>query len=140
MTQGLMEDRENTEKRELPEVGLSLLLFWLLGLRKRVRVEGKSMEPTLVHGSDVLVQPLSLEENSVIGTTEIIPGSLLLLRHPLHSDRQIIKRLDRITENGQLFLLGDNAAESSDSRVFGAVHKKLILGLVVARFRSANQR
>ena len=97
------------------------------------------MEPTLVHGSDVLVRSLSLEENSLLDPNDLIPGSLLLLRHPLHRDRQIIKRLDRITESGQLFLLGDNAAESSDSRVFGAVHKKLILGLVVARFGRANQ-
>ena len=126
--------KSDSQKRELPTVGLSLLLFWMLGLRKRVRVDGYSMEPTLAHGSDVLVRPLSCSEENPLAPSELVPGCLLLLRHPLHSDRQIIKRLDRITENDQLFVLGDNPGESSDSRVFGAVHKKHLLGQVVARF------
>ena len=42
----------------------------------------------------------------------------------------IIKRVEK-TKNGQLFLVGDNPQKSTDSRQFGWVDRKQILGLVL---------
>ena len=119
----------NLEKRELPVLGLSLLLFWLLGMRTRVRVCGQSMEPALGDGSDVLVRTLRPKD-----TPALIPGDILWLTHPLHSGQTIIKRLQHITDDGGLYVVGDAEGESSDSRVFGPVPPNRLLGLVVARF------
>ena len=112
-------------------LGLSLLLFWLLGMRTRVRVRGRSMEPTLTDGSDVLVRGLRPEDSP-----QLSPGDVLWLTHPLHSGQKIIKRLHHVTAEGALYVLGDAEDESSDSRVFGPVPFNRLLGRVVARFPS----
>jgi len=42
----------------------------------------------------------------------------------------IIKRVEKI-KDGQFFLVGDNSSKSTDSRQFGWVDRKQILGLVL---------
>ena len=52
--------------------------------------------------------------------------------HPQRSKMRLIKRLKSVEETG-LWLLGDNPAESTDSRQLGAVPTNLLIGEVVGR-------
>lgn len=59
------------------------------------------------------------------------PGDVVLAAHPFHTDVRMIKRVDHITPDGRLFLVGDNPAESTDSRTWGALRPSQIIGKVV---------
>ena len=95
------------------------LLAWALGRRMRVRVAGPSMEPSLPDGSTVLVKP---------GAGADV-GDVVLVRHPTDSTLRILKRVDHLTADGRIFLVGD-AGASTDSRDFGPVPPERILGKV----------
>ena len=110
-------------------MGLPLLLLWLLRMRSRVRVSGESMEPVLSDGDEILVQPMRS-----LSPQALKPGDIVWLQHPLRSDTTLVKRLLKVEPNGFLYVQGDQARASSDSRVFGAVPPSKLLGRVVARF------
>lgn len=82
------------------------------------------MEPTLREGSMVLVSKLSYL---------ILPpkkGDLIALLHP-YTKQPIIKRIIDISEDGYS-VMGDNKQASTDSRHFGEISRKQIIGKVVA--------
>ncbi|HLA94930.1 MAG TPA: nickel-type superoxide dismutase maturation protease [Pyrinomonadaceae bacterium] len=110
---------------EVPVAGIREWLEMLLGRRVGLRVEGNSMEPTLKSGDRVLVDPKA----------PIRPGDIVLTDHPFKSSIRLIKRLVSIEADGRIFLAGDNAAESSDSRIFGVISRKHLVGKVVSRMR-----
>ena len=58
-------------------------------------------------------------------------GDIVVARHPYQSVL-VIKRVGRV-EGHRLELLGDNPVESTDSRVYGLVSVKRILGRVTSR-------
>ena len=60
-------------------------------------------------------------------------NDIVVAQHP-YRDIRLIKRVIAVSENGCCFLKGDNALESTDSRTFGAVKPKQILGRVTSRF------
>lgn len=62
--------------------------------------------------------------------TSIMPGDVVVAKDP-RNGRLILKRVQHINKKGQLFLLGDNKEESTDSRVFGFVTRKNTIGKVV---------
>ena len=83
------------------------------------------MQPTLDPGDRVLVRRL--------GVTPTLPlGSVVVTWHPKRSKLRLIKRLKRV-EGAGLWLLGDNPAESTDSRQIGSVPINLLIGEVVGR-------
>lgn len=84
------------------------------------RVTGNSMLPNLKDGDKVLVKPC---ESYQI-------GDIVVAQHPFKQSVVLIKRVSEIHENG-LFLVGDNPAESTDSRTLGKISPKDILGKVV---------
>lgn len=51
----------------------------------------------------------------------------------LKREKYIIKRIKKI-DGGRFFVVGDNKKESTDSRKFGWIGKKDILGKVVLKF------
>ena len=104
------------------------LLLWLLRKRKRFRVTGLSMTPILQPGEEILVDLHAYQKS--------LPqvGEIVIAVHPYHSDLYIIKRVVSIAQDGSCFLLGDNLAESSDSRTFGTIALDKILGRVTSRF------
>lgn len=83
------------------------------------------MLPTFRDGDEVLV--------AVGEKRPFSPGDIVIAHHPLKA-MKLIKRVDRVLEDGRLFLLGDNPAASSDSRAFGPVPPHLIVGRVTGRF------
>jgi nickel-type superoxide dismutase maturation protease len=110
-------------ENELPLINLFEKILFFLGWREIFLVEGDSMFPTLKDGDFVLINPYA----------EPKTGNIVLAQHPFKQSVKIVKRLKEITAEGRFFLVGDNLPESTDSRSFGAIARKDILGKVESR-------
>jgi nickel-type superoxide dismutase maturation protease len=97
-----------------------------MGLRRGFLVSGDSMSPTLNDGDVVLIDYKA----------RFAAGDIVLARHPYKKSVRILKRIERIDEQDRFWLVGDNQAESSDSRTFGAVSKADLLGKVTSCLRT----
>jgi nickel-type superoxide dismutase maturation protease len=112
--------------QNLPKAGLSDFFYWLLGRRKRYRVAGLSMEPTLLEGWTVLVEPSAYKTR----LPEI--GEVVLAQLPGCAEPSI-KRVHSIAKEG-VDLRGDNGAQSTDSVTLGRIDATQILGQVICTF------
>jgi len=90
----------------------------------RVEVRGLSMLPELAPG-DRLV--------ALRGRRGLRPGHLVVARDPRQGARTLVKRVAEAGGPG-LVLLGDNPGASTDSRDFGPVPRRLVVGRVVYRY------
>ena len=81
------------------------------------------MNPTLKDGEVVLVDR---EANIEI-------GDIVVAKHPVEQDSEVVKRVARISDAGAHFLIGDNLDDSIDSRHYGPVSRDYIKGKVIAR-------
>ena len=115
-------------EQPLPQAALVDLLALFLFRRRHMRVDGFSMAPTLLPGDLVLITPMRAE------ATLPALGSIVVARPPGRSSTRIIKRLATI-QAGNLVLLGDNPQASTDSRQFGAVPRRLLIGVVTSVVR-----
>ncbi|HXA30370.1 MAG TPA: S26 family signal peptidase [Candidatus Angelobacter sp.] len=109
---------------------------------RRVEVHGDSMAPELRPGDRLLVTPLA----------GIRRGDVVALRDPRQPGRVLLKRVaatrgEAVTVAGEvlraergLVVLGDNLPASSDSRGFGAVPLRLLLGRCVWRYQPETRR
>ena len=86
------------------------------------------MQPTLQPGDRVLVKRLGSNPTLRV-------GSVLVTWHPQRTNLRLVKRLSSL-ESTRLWLLGDNPAESTDSRQLGPVATSLLIGEVVGRLPS----
>lgn len=99
--------------------------MFFLGRRRGFLVEGDSMSPTLKNGDAVLINsPANLQV-----------GDIVLAKHPFKQSVKMLKRISEIDDSGNYLLIGDNPAESADSRSFGAIPAKDILGVAVCRLK-----
>ncbi len=112
---------------------------------KILRVRGHSMEPTLKAGSFVLVRTGpngQLKPGDIVvfrdhearlgsGRAGELEGNAAA-RETGQAGRLSIKRISKIESDGYI-LLGDNPADSYDSRDFGSVQREDIIGKVVWR-------
>jgi signal peptidase I len=125
------------ERRTAVEVAALLgvlLLFFFLGLRFLAVpwiVAGPSMEPVLRSGDGVLVDVWSYRRR------EPREREVSLFRAP--DGTPMVKRVTRpprgrFPDGEGVWLLGDNAASSRDSREFGAVPAERFRGRVVWRY------
>ena len=89
----------------------------------RIRIVGPSMEPTLVNGDWWLVR-----RGASVG-----PGDVVLLVHPRRPDALVVKRVDHAVDGGW-WVLGDNPDSSEDSRNFGAVPARNVVGRLWFRY------
>jgi nickel-type superoxide dismutase maturation protease len=81
-----------------------------------VEVHGRSMAPALLPGDRLLV-----ESRSYLGRVPRA-GEIVLAADPRQGDRELIKRVAAVDEEGAAAdLRGDAPDESTDSRDFGAV-------------------
>lgn len=88
---------------------------WPLMIR---RVQGHSMVPVLPPGTLVFAWRWF---------THLKPDSVIIFTR---QSRETIKRLDRVSDDG-LFVLGDHAETSTDSRQYGTIPKELVEGVVI---------
>jgi nickel-type superoxide dismutase maturation protease len=112
-------------EKELPEANWKERILFFLGRRRAVLVEGDSMLPNLKNGDGILINP----------NEKFTVGDIILAKHPFKKSVNILKRISEIDENGNYFLVGDNPPESTDSRTFGALSPKHILGKAVCRLK-----
>lgn len=94
----------------------------------RFEVAGSSMVPALDPGDFVIVERSSYRRR--------LPrrGEVVLARDPRDAGRVLVKRVEHVDLHGGIWLAGDNAAESTDSRSFGSVSVPAILGRVRWRY------
>lgn len=81
------------------------------------------MSPALISGQNVLVNRLSY----IITKPKL--GDVVAIKDP-RDGKILIKRISEINKN-KYFVLGDNQSESTDSRDFGWITKKDIIGRVI---------
>jgi nickel-type superoxide dismutase maturation protease len=95
----------------------------LLPLRRFV-VQDTSMQPLLQPGDRLLV----------FQWARPVAGNLVVLVEPDRHLTFAVKRLARVEANGGLVVMGDNPNVSRDSRDFGPVPRRLVVGTVVYRY------
>lgn len=96
----------------------------------RFRVADASMQPTLRSGDYVVVNTWAYRSRAPRA------GDIVVLRHPRQPALCIVKRVAGTPSKDEVFVVGDNADESEDSRAFGTVRRKLIVGKVWLRLKS----
>lgn len=107
-------------------ISTQLLLPWV--------ISGPSMAPVLLDGDVVLVDRWTYQHRN----PRI--GEVVLLQDPALSGDALVKRVSRSPVPGQsVWLLGDNADASLDSRTFGAVSPERLSGRVVYRYWPLNR-
>jgi nickel-type superoxide dismutase maturation protease len=99
--------------------GIGEILAWMAGRRRRIRVVGDSMLPTLSAGDFVLVDEARAPR----------VGQLALARHP-DRDLLVVKRVAAVSGDGRFELASDNPAAGTDSRAWGPVAADAVVGTV----------
>ncbi len=95
------------------------------GRPRRVTVQGDSMRPLLRPGDRLLVVP----------TGRWRPGEVVALRDPRDPGRLLVKRVLGVEgPDGPLTVIGDNPLASTDSRQFGPVDRRSVVGRAVYRY------
>jgi len=119
--------------REFRLVLILLVLAIALFVVKRyffgiVKVDGDSMYPTLKDGEYVLMRI----------TDEVEVGDVIILHVDYEYEMEseyIIKRVAKIAPSGSVYVLGDNADVSFDSRQCGYFPREIIRGKVIFEFK-----
>lgn len=103
----------------------------ILGRRcRRLAVTGESMTPALQPGDRVVaVRGLGLR-----------PGDIVAFRDFRSPARILVKRVLGPAPEGGLIVLGDNPGRSTDSRHFGPVTRRDVVGRVVYRYSPTAER
>lgn len=107
----------------LPNAGIYEMALVFTGDLRKYICEGESMYPTLSDCEVVLV-----DRNAHISV-----GDIVVAKHPIEQDTELVKRVESINKDGNYFLVGDNLENSNDSRHFGAIARDYIKGKAVAR-------
>lgn len=100
------------------------------------------MRPLFVPGDRLLIDPRPARP--------LRAGDVVALRDPERAGRLLLKRVTRLGRDaprgdpslgpGTIFVEGDNAPESRDSRQFGPVSQDRVLGIVWFRYAPAERR
>lgn len=108
-------------------LGAGVAGYLSAGRFTRFSVEGESMLPAYRPGDWLIVDTRAFRNR--------LPraGEVVVARDPRHATRKLIKRVKSVDIHGNIWLEGDNAAASTDSRHFGAVEQ--VIGLVRWRYR-----
>jgi nickel-type superoxide dismutase maturation protease len=119
--------------RKVAFVALLLVLAAAYGFRRwrpfRIEVSGASMRPTLEPGDWAIA---TVHER-------VHPGDIVVVEHPGRPGFEMVKRVVSVRTDGaadgtepvdRVWVEGDDASSSTDSRAFGAVPVSLVRGRV----------
>jgi nickel-type superoxide dismutase maturation protease len=111
-------------------LALAMTGLWSVGSRLLgpAAVRGRSMQPLLEPGDRVLVDRWTFRQRSPrVGEVVLVHAA---------GDRPLVKRVTRAPERiaGEIWVEGDNASASDDSRRFGALPARSVRGRVVFRY------
>ncbi len=120
-------------RHELPDLNYWEFFLQLCGLRKKLKIKGISMQPTLNSGEEFLMNPHAYIKRS----PQV--NDIVVILHPQQPSLRIIKRIAKIEKGDRYFLLGDNLSHSDDSRSFGLIERKQILGKLTTRTNFLNE-
>ena len=96
-------------------------------------VSGASMEPTFDNGNYLIIDEISYRfEKPKI-------GDVIIFRYPIDPSKYFIKRIVNIPKEGEYFVEGDNKDASFDSRSWGNVPEKNIIGRAFLRLWPFNK-
>lgn len=84
------------------------------------------MEPHLKEGSNVYISRLAYL------FVDPEPNEIIALNHPTENI-PVIKRVKHITDEGHIFVVGDNSKHSTDSRHYGPVKREHVIGKVMLK-------
>ena len=122
----LIRQKPQNKKKESWEISfksfIESLLFFILPISK-YKIFGHSMYPTFCEGDIVLINKLSF----VFQKPRL--KDIVAVKDP-RDGKILIKRIARIQDN-QYFVEGDNKLHSTDSREFGMLKKRDIVGKVI---------
>ena len=98
----------------------------------RYVVDGPSMEPGYTAGDRLIVNRLAYLRHAPRA------GDVVVLHDPDDHGRLLLKRIapadGHVPDAAHVWVLGDNATESRDSRSFGAVERRRIVGKAWLRY------
>ena len=95
-----------------------------------MKVTGESLSPFFQQGDFVIV----LDRRCLLG--KVKAGDVVVFRHPIYG--KLIKRIKDITPTeGELFVVGTHP-ESTDSRTFGLIPRRWLIGKVIFRIASSS--
>ena len=94
---------------------------------ERYAITGASMEPALVEGDWAIIDRRAYRHQPPGA------GDVLMVKDPRLPERTLVKRAAG-RDGASTRVIGDNAAQSTDSRVFGAVPDELLVGRVLWRY------
>jgi nickel-type superoxide dismutase maturation protease len=97
---------------------------------RRFVVADTSMQPTLQPADRLVVYQWANPK----------AGDIVVLREPHAHLTFAVKRVARVEPNGDVIVHADNPNVSRDSREFGPVPRRLILGRVIFRYLPAERR
>jgi nickel-type superoxide dismutase maturation protease len=106
---------------------LAVAVLGLLAARRwidAVEVRGRSMAPALQPGDRLLV---------IRRRGRVRPGDVVLALDPRDAAREIVKRVESVTDD-EVVLRGDHAAASTDARTFGALPASAVSWRAVLRY------
>src|SRR5207237_10723033 len=96
---------------------------------RRVPVPGDGMGPALQAGDLLLV----------VSLLRLRPGDVVAVVDPRDGRRVMVKRVSSV-DGERIEVLGDDPAASTDSRTFGPVDRRLVLGRAVYRYAPEARR
>jgi nickel-type superoxide dismutase maturation protease len=106
--------------------GAVLVTVW--HLVRRVTVEGSSMAPALEPGDRLVVVP----------APRLRPGDIVAVPDPRHPRRLLVKRVLSVDRGRRsVVVVGDNRDHSTDSRAFGPLPRRAVVGRVAYRYAPA---
>jgi nickel-type superoxide dismutase maturation protease len=100
------------------------------GPLRRFVVQDTSMRPTLEPGDRILVGSWLRARR----------GDVIVAQDPENHLSYLVKRVAQVEPNGTLVLHADNPNVSRDSRHFGPVPRRLIVGRVIYRYLPGERR